>query len=173
MTNKVKPAKSKDKVQGKDKVKSVKEKVKVKGKKLDGKTKKRNVFKVVDGDEDVEDKKNKPETDEDFHKIMMKENSKKSKKKSAKAEPIKLLLDDEDDDFDFDDDEGDENSGGDDDSAEDGDYANFMEEMGKIDGRRQRIGGGGRSEGTGEVAEYNLGTRGGKVRTTPPLTHHQ
>jgi len=107
--------------------------------------KKRNVFKVSD------EVKEKSETDEDFHKRMIKENSKKSKK--LKSEPVKLLIDDNDD-LDFDTGTRSDESEGDDD-VDDEDYQNFMEEMSKLDGKKHKITGE-RTEGTGEVSEHNL-----------------
>ena len=114
--------------------------------------KKRNVFKVVETNE-------KPETDEEFHRKMVQETSRKSKKKN-----IDLLLTNEEDDFVKDDKShiGDESEDEDDDLDE-GDYSKFMEEMSKLDGKKQKISGA-RSEGGGQVSEFNLAaSRGTKV----------
>ena len=114
--------------------------------------KKRNVFKVVETNE-------KPETDEEFHRKMVQETSRKSKKKN-----IDLLLTNEEDDFVKDNKShiGD-GSEDEDDDLDEGDYSKFMEEMSKLDGKKQKISGA-RSEGGGQVSEFNLASsRGTKV----------
>ena len=113
--------------------------------------KKNNVFNVVEI-------KEKPETDEEFHKRMVQETSKKSKKKKNQ---INLLLKDVEDDF-----VKDVANASDDDEDFDfneGDYSKFMEEMSKLDGKKHKITEA-RGEGRGEVSEYNLSsTQGPKV----------
>ena len=109
--------------------------------------KKNNVFNVVEI-------KEKSETDEEFHKRMVRETSKKSKKKNQ----INLLLKDEEDDF-----VKDHANVSDDDEDFDlneGDYSKFMEEMSKLDGKKHKITGA-RGEGRGEVSEYNLSSSQG------------
>merc|ERR1719341_2837896 len=91
---------------------------------------------------------------------MVQETSRKSKKKKN----IDLLLTNEEDDFVKDDKShiGDESEDEDDDLDE-GDYSKFMEEMSKLDGKKQKISGA-RSEGGGQVSEFNLAaSRGTKV----------
>ena len=109
--------------------------------------KKKNVFNVVEI-------KEKPETDEEFHKRMVQETSKKSKKKNQ----INLLPKDEEDDFVKDD----ANVSDDDEDFDlnEGDYSKFMEEMSKLDGKKHKITGA-RGEGRGEVSEYNLSSSQG------------
>ena len=109
--------------------------------------KKKNVFNVVEI-------KEKPETDEEFHKRMVQETSKKSKKKNQ----INLLPKDEEDDFVKDD----ANVSDDDEDFDpnEGDYSKFMEEMSKLDGKKHKITGA-RGEGRGEVSEYNLSSSHG------------
>ena len=110
--------------------------------------KKKNVFNVVEI-------KEKPETDEEFHKRLVQETSKKSKKKKNQ---INLLLKDEEDDFVKDD----ANVSDDDEDFDlnEGDYSKFMEEMSKLDGKKHKITGA-RGEGRGEVSEYNLSSSQG------------
>ena len=188
MTSKVKPAKSKDKLKtpfkdevktpSKDKVKTPKDKLKtpsndkmktpsrdklktrqskeLKRGSASKSKKKSNVFKVVENE-----KVDKLETDEDFHKMMTLENSKKAKKKE-KPEPINLLIQDEDEDLDF----SREDAGSDEASDEEdelGDYQKFNEEISRLDGKKHKIAGE-RTEGAGEVSEYNLSAaKGNKV----------
>ena len=95
-----------------------------------------------------------------LHRKMVQETSRKSKKKKN----IDLLLTNEEDDFVKDDKShiGDESEDEDDDLDE-GDYSKFMEEMSKLDGKKQKISGA-RSEGGGQVSEFNLAaSRGTKV----------
>ena len=123
--------------------------------------KKKNVFNVVEI-------KEKPETDEEFHKRMVQETSKKSKKKKNQ---INLLPKDEEEDFVKDD----ANLSDDDEDYDlnEGDYSKFMEEMSKLDGKKHKITGA-RGEGRGEVSEYNLSSsQGSKVSVffySSPLT---
>ena len=156
------PSKDKVKTPSKDMVKTPsKDKIKTPSKELKkgsaSKSKKKsNVFKVVENEND-----DKLETDEDFHKMMTLENSKKSKKKE-KPEPINLLIQDEDEDLDF----SREDAGSDeasDDEDELGDYQKFNEEISRLDGKKHKIAGE-RTEGAGEVSEYNLSAaKGSKV----------
>merc|ERR1719430_2586722 len=122
--------------------------------------KKSNVFKVVETTKKkVVKAKEKPETDEEFHRKMVQETSRKSKKKN-----IDLLLTNEEDDFVKDDKShiGD-GSEDEDDDLDEGDYSKFMEEMSRLDGKKQKISGA-RSEGGGQVSEFNLASsRGTKV----------
>merc|ERR1719400_2906003 len=77
---------------------------------------------------------------------------------------ILIYLTNEEDDFVKDDKShiGDESEDEDDDLDE-GDYSKFMEEMSKLDGKKQKISGA-RSEGGGQVSEFNLASsRGDKV----------
>merc|ERR1719370_361179 len=92
--------------------------------------------------------------DEEFHKRMVQETSKKSKKKNQ----INLLLKDEEEDFVKDD----ANVSDDDEDFDlnEGDYSKFMEEMSKLDGKKHKITGA-RGEGRGEVSEYNLSSSQG------------
>merc|ERR1719341_20759 len=93
---------------------------------------------------------------------MVQETSKKSKKK--KNNQVNLLLTNEEDDFVKDNTShiGDE-SGDEDDDVDEGDYSKFMEEVSKLDGKKQKISGA-RSEGGGQVSEFNLAaSRGTKV----------
>jgi len=134
-----------------------------KEKKTGGAKKKKNVFKVVETKKKVKvvETKEKPETDEEFHKKMVQETSKKSKKK--KNNQVNLLLTNEEDDFVKDNTShiGDE-SGDEDDDVDEGDYSKFMEEMSKLDGKKQKISGT-RNDG-GQVSEFNLASsRGTKV----------
>ena len=122
--------------------------------------KKGNTFKVVETKKKkAVEAKEKPETDEEFHRKMVQETSRKSKKKKN----IDLLLTNEEDDFVKDDKShiGDESE--DEDDLDEGDYSKFMEEMSKLDGKKQKISGA-RSEGGGQVSEFNLAaSRGTKV----------
>ena len=126
--------------------------------KKNGKTgvkKKKNIFKVVET-------KEKPETDEEFHKQMVQETSKKSKKKKN-ARVNLLLTNEEEDDFAKDDRRDKNESDEDDDDDDEGDYSKFMEEMSKLDGKKHKISGA-RGEGGGQVSEFNLASsRGDKV----------
>ena len=117
--------------------------------------KKKIVFNVVEI-------KEKPETDEEFHKRMVQETSKKSKKKKSQ---INLLLKDDEEDF-----VKDHANVSDDDEDFDlneGDYSKFMEEMSKLDGKKHKITEA-RGEGRGEVSEYNLSSSQG-----PKVTENQ
>jgi len=109
--------------------------------------KKKNVFNVVES-------KEKPESDEQFHKRMVQESNKSKKKKNQ----VNLLLKDEEDDFVKDD----ANVSDDDEDFDlnEGDYSKFMEEMSKLDGKKHKITGA-RGEGRGEVSEYNLSSSQG------------
>ena len=134
-----------------------------KEKKIGGAKKKKNVFKVVETKKKVKvvETKEKPETDEEFHRKMVQETSKKSKKK--KNDQVNLLLPNEEDDFVQDNTShiGDE-SGDEDDDIDQGDYSKFMEEMSKLDGKKQKISST-RNDG-GQVSEFNLASsRGSKV----------
>ena len=120
-----------------------------------GVKKKKNIFKVVET-------KEKPETDEEFHKQMVQETSKKSKKKKN-ARVNLLLTNEEEDDFAKDDRRDKNESEEDDDDDDEGDYSKFMEEMSKLDGKKHKISGA-RGEGGGQVSEFNLAaSRGDKV----------
>ena len=127
--------------------------------KKNGKTgvkKKKNIFKVVET-------KEKPETDEEFHKQMVQETSKKSKKKKKNDRVNLLLTNEEEDDFAKDDRRDKNESEEDDDDDDEGDYSKFMEEMSKLDGKKHKISGA-RGEGGGQVSEFNLASsRGDKV----------
>jgi len=123
-------------------------------KKVKGSTPRRNKatpFKVVDV----------AESDEAFHKKMS--SSKKGKKKTNQkseeeklAPQIKLMIDEDEDikqfvtkDTEHHEDEYE------DDSDDGGDYESFMDEMAKLDGKKRKITSD-RTEGTGEISEYNL-----------------
>ena len=123
-------------------------------------------FKVVDVEE----------SDEAFHKKMS--TSKKSKnkfkateKKNVPVAQIKLMIDDDEDLKQFDDTPDIEDEYNDEsESDEGGDYESFMEEMAKLDGKKRKITSD-RSEGTGEISEYNLSAhKSSKVELTSLLS---
>jgi len=120
--------------------------------------KKATPFKVVDVEE----------SDEAFHKKMT--SGKKSKKKKAVGKDsnpqIKLLLEENEEQFDSK--EIDEEYS--DNESDVGDYENFMEEMAKLDGKKRKITSD-RSEGTGDISEYNLSAhKSSKVELTSLLS---
>jgi len=134
-------------------------------KKSKGSTPRRNKatpFKVVDVEE----------SDEAFHKKMMSSGKKKRKKDengindTATSPPIELLVKDTEEQFDsndIDEEYSDNESDG-------GDYENFMEEMAKLDGKKRKITSD-RSEGTGDISEYNLSShKSSKVELTSLLS---
>ena len=136
-------------------------------KKSKGSTPRRNKatpFKVVE----VED------SDEAFHKKMScgKKGKKKMKEKTALedlAPKIKLMVEENEDMNQFDSKNMDDEFS-DEESDEGGDYENFMEEMAKLDGKKRKITSD-RSEGTGDISEYNLSAhKSSKVELTSLLS---
>jgi len=121
-------------------------------------------FKVVDVEE----------SDEAFHKkLAISKNIKKSKAKEVKKAVlpnIKLMVDEDEDYNQFNDASDDMDEESDDESEDGGDYEAFMEEMSKLDGKKKKITSD-RTEGTGEMSEYNLSAhKSSKVELTSLLS---